>query len=162
MAHGEDVARLLVEPGAAGKGARRLRIIGGAVAGHHAGVQPLLLGDPQGRLPALGEPAGKPDMVGMVMRDDDPPHRPAAEMLGKDLLPQPGRRRAGKAAIDDRPARPVFQQPQIDVVEREGQRHAQPQHAGGDRYRLARRRRRRDRKLQHFSHAFGKLGGISN
>ena len=90
VAHGKDVARLLVEPGALGKGARRLRIIGGAVAGHHARVQPLFLGDPQGRLPTLGEPAGKPDMVGMVMGDDDPPHRPAAEIGGKELLPEPG------------------------------------------------------------------------
>ena len=162
MAHGKDVARLVVEAGPLGKSARRLRIISGAVAGHHARVQPLLLGDPQGRLPTLGEPAGKPDMVGMVMRDDDPPHRPAAEIAGKELLPQRGRLSPGKAAIDDRPARPVFQEPQIDVVERKGQRHAQPQNAGGDQVRLARRRRRRDRKFQHFSHAFRKLGGISN
>src|SRR5947209_20202591 len=84
MTHRKDVARLLVEAGPLGKRARRLRIIGGAVAGHHARVQPLLLGDPQGRLPTLGEPAGKPDMVRMVMRDNDPPHRPATEIPGTE------------------------------------------------------------------------------
>jgi hypothetical protein len=41
MAHREDFAGGLVEPGAAGKAARRLRVIGGALAGHHARMQPM-------------------------------------------------------------------------------------------------------------------------
>src|SRR5947207_3398357 len=63
-------------------------------------------------------------MVGVIMRDDDPPHRPAGEPLGEDPLPQPGRLLSGKAAIDDRPARPVFEQPRIDMAKRQGQRLA--------------------------------------
>src|SRR2546430_10654399 len=58
----------------------------------HPRVQPLLFGDPERRLPALGQPAGQPDMVGVVVGDDNPPHRPAAELLGEDLLPKRGRR----------------------------------------------------------------------
>src|SRR5436190_14105 len=54
MPHRENLAAGLVEPGAAGKTARRTRVIGGTFAGHHARVQPLLLGDPQRRIPALG------------------------------------------------------------------------------------------------------------
>jgi hypothetical protein len=35
-----------------------------------------------------------------------------------------------EAGIDDGPARAVFEQPEVDVVERERQRHAQPVDAG--------------------------------
>ena len=152
MAFAENLAVFRIEPGAAGKNSRCLGVIGGGVAGHHAGVQPLFLGDPERRLPSLAEPAGQPDMVGVVMRDEDPPHRPAAEPLGEDLLPKRGRLRAGIAAIDDGPARAVFEQPQIDVVEREGQRHPQPQDAGGDRMKVGRSGRCRDRKIECVEH----------
>src|ERR1041385_6467410 len=106
MALAKNFAVFGIEPGAAGETAGCLGVIGGGVAGHHPRVQPLLFADPEPRLPALGEPAGQADMVGMVMRDDDPPNRPPAEMLGEDLLPQRGRGRAGIPAIDDGPARP--------------------------------------------------------
>jgi len=38
----------------------------------------------------------------------------------------------GKAGIDDRPAAVVFEQPEIDVVQRERKRHPQPVDAGGN------------------------------
>ena len=152
MAPGEKIAVGLVEPRPPREAACRRGIIRRPLAGHHAGVQPLLLGDPQGRVPALGEPAGEPDMVRMIMCDDDPADWAAGEALGEDPLPRFLGFRQGEAAIDDRPARPVVEQPQIDVVEREGQLHAQPQHAGRDRDQLARRGRRLDRKIKQFGH----------
>ena len=57
-------------------------------------------------------------------------------------LPKPARVVGREAAIDDRQAIAVLEQPEIDVIERERQRHAQPMHAGGDFARLARRRGR--------------------
>ena len=71
--------------------AKSRRWHGGVLAARrvHARVQPLLVGDPQGRLPTLGQPAGHADMVGMVMGDDDPPDRPAAEMRREDVLATP-------------------------------------------------------------------------
>ena len=35
-----------------------------------------------------------------------------------------------QTAVHGRPAFAVLQQPEIDMIEREGQRHAQPEHAG--------------------------------
>src|SRR5271165_3137904 len=82
----EQFARRLVKPGAAGKvAAQRAEII--AAPAHHPGVQPLLFGDPQRRPPALAKPAGKADMVGMEMGDEDPGHRAAVEMLGENPFP---------------------------------------------------------------------------
>src|SRR5437773_2216940 len=86
LALGEDRAGLGIEPGAAAEIAAALgRIL--AARRVHAGVQPLLVGDQERRLPALGQPAGHADMVGVEMRDDDPGYRPAAEVLGEDALP---------------------------------------------------------------------------
>src|SRR5438128_1431001 len=48
-------------------------------------------------------------MVGVVVGDDDPGNRPAAEPRGEDRLPMRRRLLSGKAAIDDGPARPVVE-----------------------------------------------------
>jgi hypothetical protein len=42
-----------------------------------------------------------------------------------------------EAGVDDGPAVLLLQQPQVDVVQLEGQRHAQPAHAGREFQRLA-------------------------
>ncbi len=68
-------------------------------------------------------------MVGVEMGDDEPRHRFAAQRLDEDALPEFPRDRRVEPAIDDRPAVTILEQPEIDVVEREGQRHAQPMNA---------------------------------
>ena len=83
-------------------------------------------------LPACGEPSGIPDVVRVVMRGDDAVERGALERGGKVMLPQRAGRDVAVAAIDLRPAILAGAKPQIDVVQRKGQRHAQPQHAGRD------------------------------
>src|SRR5712691_9518559 len=100
----------------------------------------------------LGEPAGHSDMVGVVVRHDDPADPAPAELGGEDLLPGRLGFRQREPGIDRGPGGPVFEQPQIDVVEREGQLHAQPQHAWRDRDDCAGRGRRRDWKMQRVSH----------
>ena len=70
----EELDRRRVEPGTAGEVAAR----GGEIiitAAHHAGKQPFFFADPQGSLPALGQPAGEPDMVGVVVGDNHPRNR---------------------------------------------------------------------------------------
>ena len=153
----EELDRCRVEPRTMSKtAAQRGKIL--VAAAHHPGEQPFLFGNPQGCLPVLCEPARQPDMVGMVMRHDDPGDRQSAEPLGKDSLPQLLGWRHRIAGIDDRPTRAVFEEPQIDVVEREGERHAQPVHTRGDRQGLPGRRRRRNRKLQRCQASVHKLG----
>src|SRR5439155_19202914 len=67
-------------------------------------------------------------------------------------LPQRARGVVPDAAVDECPARAsvqfVFEQPEVDVIERKRQRHAQPVHAGRDLQGLAGRRRRGVRILE--------------
>ncbi len=64
--------------------------------------------------------------------------RQAQQAVGKDLFPGGPGGVAGHAAIDHAPAGrtlvtvAVLQQPQIDMIQRERQRHAQPAQAGRD------------------------------
>ena len=76
------------------------------------------------------QPSGHADMVGMHMRDDD-----ASGLVRCQVFCQhsgPGRDGFGvvDAGIDKRPAALLRDGPQVDVVERERQRHADPAHAG--------------------------------
>jgi hypothetical protein len=82
--------------------------------------------------PALAQPAGQANMVGMKMGRDHALDRLAAEPGSKDHLPQFARLRRVDAGVDDGPAVLFLDQPQIDVVELEGQRHPQPVDAGRD------------------------------
>ena len=155
----EELSFRVVETGAAREIAPHRGEILGSMA-HHPSGQPFLLGDPQWHLPTLGHPIGEPHVVRVVMRHDDPSDRHSAEPLGKDPFPQLPGLGHGIPGVDDRPARTVFEQPQIDMVEREGEGHAQPLHARGDRQRLAGPGRRRNRKLQR-GHASVHNSGFS-
>ncbi len=88
---------------------------------------------PQPAAPPLRQPGGQAHVVRMEVRDDQAQHRQAAQVAGKDLLPVRLRRLVADAAVDDRPALAavdlIAQQPEVDVVEREGQAHADPEHA---------------------------------
>src|SRR3954468_2187687 len=69
-------------------------------------------------------------MVRMVVGEDHAPH---LLHLGEELLPQGARFRIADARIDDGPRAVVLlEEPQVDVVELERQRHAEPLHAWRD------------------------------
>ena len=78
----------------------------------------------------------------MKVRDDQAPHR--AIQPRDHLAPEFAHGIVGEAGIDDRPPVAVAQQPQVDMVELEGKRHAQPEDtrrdfdllAGGGRMRM--------------------------
>src|SRR5204862_643868 len=77
------------------------------------------------------------------------PDRAPRDASGEDTLPQRARGVVANAAVDECPALAVFEQPEVDVVERKRQRHSQPVHAGRDLQGLTRRRRRGVRILQN-------------
>ena len=52
--------------------------------------------------------------------------------IGEVPLPQVPRGLRAEAGVDEREAVAVGEDPQVDVVERERQRHADPPHPGGD------------------------------
>ena len=71
-------------------------------------------------------------MIRMKMRDDDAPDRLAVEARRKNPVPQSARFVGSEAAINYGPAIAIVQQPEVDVLERERQGHAQPVDAGRD------------------------------
>src|SRR5262249_24336200 len=87
----------------------------------------------------------------MKMSHEDPLDRAAAEMRRKDALPQRARIVEADARVDDGPARAVLEQPQVDVVELERQRHAQPVDSGSDRPDVGGRGRFRPRMLERHA-----------
>ena len=76
----------------------------------------------------------------MEMGHDDPRHGSPLQPLSEDPLPGGARGVEAEARIDDGPAVAVREQPQIDVLGREGQAHAHPVQAGCDLQRGAVRR----------------------
>jgi hypothetical protein len=70
------------------------------------------------------------DVVGMHVGADHAHHRPAAELAREDLAPQLLGLGQGQPCVHHPPAVAVFQQIQIDVVERPAHGHGQPAHAG--------------------------------
>ena len=74
-------------------------------------------------------------MIGMAMRDNHAQHRQPAERIVENLLPARLDLFVRNATVDHRPTLTpidaIAQQPQIDVIQRERQRHARPHHAGG-------------------------------
>jgi hypothetical protein len=91
---------------------------------------------PQRRGEAVAEHARQADVVGVGVRAQHPDDRQTLELLGDHGLPVAAQLVGRDAAADQRPAvaapEGVAQQPEVDVVQREGQRHAQPVHARRD------------------------------
>ena len=95
---------------------------------------------------ARAQPAGEPDMVGMVMRDQNARERDVAEWVGEQRLPGGTRRRVVDASVNHRPAGIVLYQINVDVIEPERQRQPQPEQARCYLQRLSRRGWQRVRK----------------
>jgi hypothetical protein len=89
------------------------------------------------RVETCGEPFGIADVIGMAMRRHDPSDRPVRERRLELPKPQRARRLVADTAIDEREAVLLVEQPYIDVIERERQRHSNPSHARRDDPRVA-------------------------
>jgi hypothetical protein len=112
-------------------------LVAGDLLHHHVRCQVFALGDPQAGAGFLLQPGGEAEVVGVAVGDDG---RVASCPKGASFgapcehrLPGVLDRVERKAGIDRRVALAVGQQPQVDVVQREGQRHPQPFHAGCNR-----------------------------
>ncbi|MNZ92478.1 hypothetical protein D3C78_1115050 [compost metagenome] len=79
---------------------------------------------------ALGQPAEQPAVVVVEVGADQRQQRPALQHTAQHRLPHLAALLGAEAAVHRHPAVAVAQQVEVDVIEAERQRHAQPQHAG--------------------------------
>ena len=91
--------------------------------------QILALRGPELDAKALAQPLRIAGMVGVVMREDDAPDRLKAL---EEPFPQLTGLAVADAGVHDGPFALVLDDPQVDVIERERQRHAEPMDAGRD------------------------------
>src|SRR2546423_4705565 len=96
----------------------------------------------------LTQPSRVAEMIGMVMGRDHAGDRAGVERRREVRIPQGTRRSVAITSVDLRPAFSIGQKPKIDMVEREGQRHAQPQDTRGNLLRCSSAGRRRKGKLE--------------
>jgi hypothetical protein len=87
--------------------------------------------------PLLLEPAGEAHVIGVVMGDENPPHRSTGKRTRQRRLPRRAAAPRVQPGIDEGPAVLVPQRVDIDVIQRHRQRQAQPEDAGRDLDRLA-------------------------
>ena len=112
--------------------------IAGRALAHRVRRQVFPLRRPELHAEAPAQPVRIAGMVGVVMREDHAPDVPEAL---EELVPQRARLGVADAGVDDGPTALLLQQPEIDMVERERQRHAEPVDARRDFDGFARRRR---------------------
>ena len=127
----------------------------------HPGKQPGGPGGHQlGAVVAL-KPAGEANVVGVVVGDDHPSHRPAGERAREQLLPDLPAAPAVDPGVDDGPAAlravVVGESVDVDMVERHRQRQPHPQHALGHLDRLPLCRRLRPGEPDRRRHRIGRL-----
>src|SRR5260370_7092263 len=84
----------------------------------------------------------------MEVRGDDARERPAGERPGEQALPECARVLEPDAGVDGGHAAPVVEEPEVDVVQPERERHAEPRDARRHRDDLARPPRLRPRIIR--------------
>jgi hypothetical protein len=121
---------------------RRRRPVPRMLAEQRVRGQVLRMGHRDRSIEAGAKPPRVADMVGMAMRGDDAADRSVRERGREMALPDRARRVVAEAAIDEREPVVFREQPEIDVIERERERHPQPVHARRDLDHFAGRRER--------------------
>ena len=118
------------------------------IGGQHPREQPFAAGHPQAHAEPLAKPAREAEMVRMEMGADHPGHRPPGQRACEHRLPSFARGGHVEAAVDQRDAVAIVEDPEIDMVQRARHRRARPADSIGqldDRARLAARCGRADR-----------------
>ena len=116
---------------AAGKGPALLRAgVPGSSAYAHVGHQVLGLGHPELYAEACDSQPARPTWSGWKCVTSSRVNRRCGEQRGELLVPECARGIRVEPAVDQRPPVRFPQHPQVDVVQREGQRHAQPVRPG--------------------------------
>ena len=139
--------------------------VGGRLAARirreHAAVQVLHTGHPQAAFELAREPAGHADVVRVHVGGKHPGQGALVIAAGKQRAPGGQRLIGAHPGVDHGPAVFVRQAPDVDVVERHGQRHAHPDYTGRDLQHLARIGRGLKRINQRgLVQPFSGLGGI--
>ena len=132
--------------------ARVRKCVSGMPGLHGVGGQELRGGHPHRPVEACREPRGVADVIRVVVRHHDAGGSPAAQRRREMARPQIPGRRVAVAAVDERNTVALAHQPEVDVVERKRQRHADPADAGRDLDRLAGGRRHGKRIEERFGH----------
>ena len=101
----------------------------------HAGVKPGGAWDQEFDALVL-KPAGKTQMIGVVVRGDQPCHRLARQRHRHQPLPDRLGPFGGHAGVDQRPAVAIVKRIDVHMVKRYRQRQAQPFDAGRHVHRL--------------------------
>jgi hypothetical protein len=115
------------------------------------GHEPLRLRAPELDAALLGEPVRVAHVVGVKVRHEDASDRTTAEVRREEALPQGACVVETHAGVHDGPAVAVLEEPEIDVVELEWQRHAQPADAGRDGHDVGGRRRSGPRMVERHA-----------
>ena len=115
------------------------------VADQRAAVQVLEARHPELAIELARQPARHADMVGVHVRDDHALDRATVGRAVEQRTPGRDALFVAHARVDHGPTRAVLDRIQVDVVQLERQRHADPQHAGCHFERLAGGRRRIER-----------------
>ena len=136
------------EPVGGGRSRARRRGSSGVASRLHAGRQILGLAHGERGAGSLAEPGGGAHVVGVVMGDDQALDRLVRQEAAEHALPQRPRLGRVDAGVDHRPAALAFDEVDVDVVQAERQRQAQPVQAGGDLQRRAVRGRLRERVVE--------------
>src|SRR4030095_11265758 len=97
----------------------------------------------------------------MTMGRDEAKKRTLRERGGEMTLPDGPGRRVAESAIDERKSALLLEQPEVDMVERKRQRHAQPVNARRVFDQLTRARRRGERVIENGRQRGGHGGAES-
>jgi hypothetical protein len=147
-AHPVAIEQILIPAGGAIEGDALLGRLTAGIGHQHAAGDVFEAAHPERGVKLAADPTGETHMVGMHMRADHALDRLAAQLGFEDRAPVFARRLHGDAGVDDGPAVAVFEQPEVDPLQRERQRHAHPMHARRNLARNARFRRLAQRIFQ--------------
>ena len=125
------------------------RRLAAAVRDHDAAVQIFQARHVQRHMELARQPAGQAHMVGVHVGDQHARQRAAVGGLGEQRAPGGHAFVGARTGVDDGPALAVIDGPEIDVIQRIGQGHAYPEHAGCDLQRLPALRWRLERVVEH-------------
>jgi hypothetical protein len=128
---------VFVPAGGAIEGDTLFRRVAAGISDQHAAGNVFEPAHPQRRAEFAADPTGQAHVVGMHVRADHARDRLALERLVENLAPIFARLFERDAGVDNGPAFAVLDQPEIDRLQHERQRHANPMHAGRNLARLA-------------------------
>ena len=120
-----------LQPMAAQKALEALNGLGIGGITNTGGQLPLAAAHDHRRLALLLQPARHTQMIRVIVGNDHPGDRFSVELLCQQLLPDFPAAPNTKAGIHNHPTLVIFQQPEVDMVERKRQRETQPENAFG-------------------------------